>query len=154
MSENAETLPKKRGRPSGSGGPTTAQTEAVCKAIREGNYFETACLIAGVRLSTAYGWRQRGEGSHPTREKLDNYADFAEAVNEADAHAENFLLEKMQEAGEGDWKMYATVLERRFRDRWSRSMNHQKMLEKMIEERLASLTSGAGREGATSAFAP
>ena len=87
----------------------------VCALIEAGNYAETACACAGISSSTFYSWRQRGE-----REEAGEYADFAAAVDEAEAQAERKAVVMVQMGMRDDPRLAMTFLERRFPKRWQR----------------------------------
>ncbi len=154
LSGPAEDSPtKRRGRPPGQGGPTPEKTEQIASFIRDGNYFETACALAGVSTAAGYEWIRRGEGRDADRPAYENYVLFANAIKNADARAESLGVQMAQQTGKTDWKFWMTFLERRFPDRWGRNAHAlARLLEKMSDESLDALASGSvsgkGAEGA------
>lgn len=92
--------------------------EAICKALVAGNYFETACAYAGVSVTTAYEWRQRGDGRHKTRKGNEVYAEFADAVRKAETDAEVRTVANWQKEVPSNWLAAMKFLERRYPSRW------------------------------------
>lgn len=117
--------------------------QKIISSLRAGNYFDAACLSAGIHESTGYRWLQRGEAE---MQRLDNdsrarpkaeeavFVDFCKAVKEAAAEAENEYVALIKHAAkgtlirtdgtrvpyEGQWQAAAWWLERRFPDKWGR----------------------------------
>jgi len=87
----------------------------VADAIRGGNYANVAAQYAGIGESTYYEWLQRGrEGESP-------FAEFAEAIKEAEAQAEVRNMALIQQAAQaGTWQASAWYLERRYPSRYGR----------------------------------
>jgi hypothetical protein len=99
---------------------TKATQERICAALREGNYFSTACEAAGVGESTAREWVARGEG-RSERPAGPPFAAFAAAVKKARAEAEAHALRQVRDAAaEGTWQAAAWYLERAHPERWAR----------------------------------
>lgn len=98
-------------------------TEKICQSLREGNYFETACLVNGISRNTAKDWLKKGCGTYkgrkldPERDKV--FIDFVAAVDEATAHAESKAIAYVL-SGEHNWQARAWYLERRMPDKWGR----------------------------------
>ena len=86
-------------------------TEKILKLIRMGNYRETACAAAGVNARTMRNWLQWGADGEP------GYAEFAEAMEEAESQAEAGLLMGIRQST--DWKAHAFILARRFGKNWT-----------------------------------
>jgi len=126
---------------------TPALQQAIVDAITGGVPFETACRMVGVADSVAHEWRQRGEGTHPTRSQKPLYVDFADAIARARANDEARRILRLNQAGRGgaviyekittyddgrvvrevrrsepSWQADAFHLERSYKDRWGRSM--------------------------------
>jgi hypothetical protein len=99
---------------------TKHRQERIVGALREGNYFSTACEAADVGESTAREWVARGEG-RSARPASAPYAAFAVAVKKARAEAEARALRQVrQAAAEGTWQAAAWYLERAHPERWGR----------------------------------
>jgi transposase-like protein len=94
----------KRGRPSRL---TEERQAKILEALRAGNYLTSAAALAGVSRSTLHAWRQE----HPH---------FADAVDQARAHAEARNDAIVQMAARTQWQAAAWWLERSFPDRWGR----------------------------------
>lgn len=93
---------------------TPETSEAICRAIRAGNYREVAARHAGVGHSTLYSWLEKGEA------RLEPYADFREALQKAEADAEVHAVAIVRQAMPESWQAAMTYLERKFPDRWGR----------------------------------
>ena len=99
---------------------TEHRQERIYTALREGNYFSTACEAAGVGESTAREWVARGEG-RSVRPASAPYAAFAAGVKKARAEAEARALGQVrQAAADGTWQEAAWYLERAHPERWGR----------------------------------
>ena len=99
--------------------------EKICALIEAGNYAEVACKCVGISTSTFYAWRQRGE-----MEDSGEYADFAAAVDAAEAQAERKAVVMVQMGMREDPRLCMTFLERRFPARWQRRPNPDTTPEK------------------------
>lgn len=100
-----------------AGGRTSKLTpevqEQICKAIRLGNYKETAAECAGIAEGTLYRWIAQGEAGQPL------YREFSEAIKEAQAEGERRLLKTIRKAGSESWQAAAWILERTRSERFS-----------------------------------
>lgn len=107
----------------------------IINAIRAGNYMETAAAFAGVDKTTLYDWMKQGAaGKSPEMEE------FSNAIKRALAESEFIDLSLIQKAArEGAWQASAWRLERRFRDRWGKSLEVGDIKNKSTEELLALL---------------
>ncbi len=83
-------------------------------ALRDGNFIDTACHLAGLEIETVNAWCLRG-----LEEQSGQYRRFAEAVQKAQAAAEAKSVGRIREAGKKNWKADITWLGRRHRDRWA-----------------------------------
>lgn len=95
----------------------TKYNEATCKkitdAIRVGATFGLACAYAGISEDTFARWRER-------------YADFADAVKEAEGGAVVGWLAKIEKAAnDGTWQAAAWKLERRYPREYGRQVVEQ-----------------------------
>lgn len=86
--------------------------EALCEYLRQGLYLQTACALVGVDLATVDQWRQRGEGTEPTRPGSPLYVAFVEAVDKAKAEAVKHDVGVIREASRTSWQASAWHLER------------------------------------------
>lgn len=102
-----------RGRPT----KLTAEIQdEIIKAIKAGNYIETACALVGISKETLYYWLRRG--AEAKRNNI--YKQFSDAVKKAMAFAEARDVSIIGEAGKTNWQAAAWRLERKFPDKWGR----------------------------------
>ncbi len=94
----------------------------IVEALEKGAYRITAAHLAGIHRHTLEGWVKRGDAAlalDPIPELEQPYAEFARAVQTAEAKAEMAAIDKLLNAkGKNDAKGAAIWLERRHRDRW------------------------------------
>jgi len=95
--------PKKVGRPRST--MTPEAIEAILRSVRLGLHPDRAALAAGVSASTYRNHKRR----HP---------EFATAVKEAMAAAEEGYLSRILMHSEKQWTAAAWILERRWPERW------------------------------------
>lgn len=94
----------------------TAERQArICELIRAGHYKRVAAAQAGISEKTFYEWLQRGEPGAANYQR--RFAQFREAVLQAEAESEEILLRKVLEGGP---KLALEILARRFPERWRR----------------------------------
>ena len=117
----------------GRGGQPTLLTpelqDTIVNLIRAGNFFETACRVAGTDPRNALEWIARGEGRDDRPGKLEHIR-FAEAIRKAQADAEALLVNDVRRAAQVDdkgqprgsryWAAALSMLERKFPARWGR----------------------------------
>ena len=106
--------PPDTGRPAGIGDPDLLQE--LLTQIEAGNYWETACELAGISVNTFRNWIKRGE-AHETP-----YDTFLSAVKRASARAEALAVSRVRDAGKDPrfWAAEMTYLERRHPEKWGR----------------------------------
>ena len=131
------------------------RAEKIIRAIRAGNYIETAAALAGINKSTLYAWLKRGAAemerlesdpkAKPKKSELP-FLDFSNAVDMALAEAENRDIEAINAATKEDWRAAAGRLERKFPDRWGRKDRLQAEVENKGEVGL-NLVISYGNEG-------
>lgn len=94
---------KKIGRPS----KIEAVREQLLANLREAMSIRAACALSGVGKSTFYDW-------------INNDEKFADEVEAAKRFSEAVMIARIKALGEekGDWRSYAWLLERRFRQEW------------------------------------
>jgi hypothetical protein len=92
--------------------------ERIVQAILAGNYFETACQFAGVATATGYEWLARGEGRDQRRPRNREFAEFAEAVGQAEAQAEVHTVALIRQGLPDNPRLALDFLARRYPDRW------------------------------------
>lgn len=118
----------KRGRPTSC---TPEVTEQIAQHLRAGQWFVTACALAGVYEQTAHRWMTRGRAEiervaedprRTVRKSEQPFVDFCESCTRARAAAEAKAVMRVQLAGakdsDGDWRADAWFLERAFPKRW------------------------------------
>lgn len=114
------------------------RAEKIIRAVKAGNYIETAAALAGISKTTLYAWMKRGAAelerleadikAKPKKAELP-FLDFLNAVNMALAEAENRDIEAINAATKEDWRAAAWRLERKFPDRWGRKDRVQAEVE-------------------------
>jgi|DEB0MinimDraft_4_1074332.scaffolds.fasta_scaffold01490_6 transposase len=93
---------------------TPERQERIVNAIKAGNYSFVAAQLGGIGERTFYSWMERGEkGEEP-------YAQFMQAVKEAETHAEARNIALVQRHAQSSWQAAAWYLERKAPDRWGR----------------------------------
>jgi len=91
--------------------PETAKK--ITDAIRVGATFRLACMYGGISEDTFLRWRER-------------YADFADAIKEAEgAGAVGWLAKIEKAANEGVWQAAAWKMERRYPHEYGRTVVSQ-----------------------------
>lgn len=88
---------------------TPERQKKILDALTAGGYFEVACEYAGVDARTGFEWLQRGRGEHPTRPCTPLYAQFAQAVEKAQADDEVYTIGRIKQAGQGGAIIYEKV---------------------------------------------
>jgi transposase len=113
----------------------TAEVQSkIVEAILAGNYFETACQYAGVSKITGYEWLARGEGKDPNgRKNAPHFAEFANAVREAEARAEVGAVAIIRQALPENPKLALDYLSRRHPERWG-AKDTLTVLKKLAKE--------------------
>lgn len=92
-------------------------THQVAALLRNGNYIETACLVAGISPTSYYLWRERGEADQDAGVAT-VFSEFLEATTRARAEGKAMLLQMVRQAAQGspvkpgDWRAAAWILER------------------------------------------
>jgi hypothetical protein len=126
---------------------TDELTMQLCQAIAAGNYLETACQFAGVRVQTVRDWIFRGVRDENQSSAI---AKFASAIKKAEAQAEIQGVMRIRKASEESWQAMAWWLERARKPRWSQHV--QIDVKNISDEELAELiltgvTSGSETAG-------
>lgn len=105
------------------GRPTECTPELIEKIVTyvmDGNYVETACLLAGIAKKTFYNWLKMGQ-----EETGGIHAKFLHAIEKAAAWSEARDLNAIGAAGRSNWQARAWRLERRFPERYGRFVKFQ-----------------------------
>lgn len=86
----------------------------ICKAIRQGNYYQAAAASAGITYDSFRNWMKRGQ-----KAKSGIFFDFFHAVKEAEAKAETSIVASWKSKIPKDYKAARDFLARRFPQRWA-----------------------------------
>jgi len=97
----------------------------ITEYIKAGNYAVTACRLAGVSERTYYHWLAPGK-----QQESSIYAEFYEAVEQAEAEREARLVKKLEKSN--DLKATMWMLERTAPERWG--MRRSRVVEPVAEE--------------------
>jgi transposase len=112
--------------------------QEITKAIRAGNYIETAAAYVGINKTTLYDWMKRGARERERLEKNPKakikkseapFVEFSNAVKKALAAAEMRDVQIIAKAAESNWQAAAWKLERRAPQRWGRKDRLQAEVE-------------------------
>jgi transposase len=91
----------------------------ICEEIRDGQYAQVAAQLAGIGETTFWQWMKRGEREADDPDSI--YAGFRKAVKEAQAEAEQAMIQVVRRAAfAGTWQAAAWYLERTHTDRYGR----------------------------------
>jgi transposase len=107
---------------------TPEKQEEILRAIRNGNYIETAAACAGISKPAFYDWLKRGalekdrvekDPRYRIRKEEQKFVEFSNAVQKALAGAEDEDLSLIRRASRlGAWQASAWRLERKFPNKW------------------------------------
>jgi len=104
---------------------TPKVSDAICDAVRAGNYADAAASAGGVSKSTMYGWLSRGKDEqawidegHPPRKAESVYLDFLDAFTRAEDAAEREAVGIWRDQMPNDWRAAKEFLARRHSERW------------------------------------
>jgi hypothetical protein len=87
--------------------------QAICDAVRNGNYYEAAATSAGIEYRTFRNWVERGE-----QEDAGIYFQFVQSLRAAEAEAETKLVAEWRAQVPEDWRAARDLLARRHPERW------------------------------------
>jgi hypothetical protein len=117
--------------------------ETIITTLEEGNFFCTACQIAGVTERTCYNWMRRGEELNtrypeddPTDAEELLFLSFYVAVKRAKAVAISNAVANIIKAGDRDWRASAWFLERTCPEDWSDVSKYHHKISKMSDDEL------------------
>lgn len=99
---------------------TPDRSDRLCKAIADGNYYETACALAGIQYATFRLWMCAGEEAKSGPKRA-----FFEAVTRAQAEAEERVVALWQARIPEDWQAARDFLARRHPERWGPNEKHR-----------------------------
>jgi transposase len=99
--------------------------DAICEAVRAGNYLKVAASAGGVTEQTIHNWIARGrdekarvEEGHTPRKIEAVFLDFFEHLTRAEDQAEADAVRIWREQMPDDWRAAKEYLARRFGERW------------------------------------
>lgn len=105
---------------------TKARQRAIVRSMEQGAYLSVAARAAGIHRGTLSRWLKIGREAIARRDAGEEltgdsarYAAFCDAVEEAEAHAEQVLVARWSAETRSDWRAAAELLARRHPDRWS-----------------------------------
>lgn len=96
------------------------------KYIEAGNYAVVVCKYLGISEVTWYNWMNKGEKDFSDG-KNNIYVKFFKSIKRAEAVAEMRSVTIIQSSMRENWQAAAWYLERKFKDRWSKSEKHELM---------------------------
>lgn len=99
---------------------TEERRRIIVEALEKGHYLTVAAALAKVDTDTIYLWLKRGRAASSGR-----YYEFARAVEEAMAVAEDVSVAIIDGAAGDDWRAAAWKMERRHPDRWGKKERHE-----------------------------
>lgn len=82
---------------------------SIVQAVSVGVPYLKAAMLAGVSHTTAYEWRQRGEGRH-RRRTTRLLADFADAIKKAEAQDQARRVARIEQAARGGVVIYEKTI--------------------------------------------
>ena len=94
------------------------RVKAIIAALREGQYLQHAADLAKLNYHTVEAWMKRGQAD-VEQDATTPYSAFYTDVRAAQAEWVKDRLQRIQRAGEKDWKADAALLGRRHRGLWS-----------------------------------
>jgi transposase len=90
--------------------------EKLIPSIEAGNYVETVCQAHGISRNTYYLWLKKGESAKAKT----IYRYFYDMVKDAEARAEQKLIEEWRDKLKESPTNYKDFLERRYPERWGK----------------------------------
>lgn len=111
------------------GPPTEKQRAAICQAIAEGNFRETAARYAAVPLTTFYRWCAIGR-----KEPNSPYGEFLQAILEAESQAEMEMVELVRKSAKIDARHAQWWLTHKLPERWGDQRAEVAALRKQVAE--------------------
>lgn len=107
-------------------GISADQRRTLIAAVGEGNFFTTACRIAGVNYDTFCDWMVKGgdplrddKGKPAPGEEVEPYKSFMIEIRQAEALAEHKALKALNHGASVDWRAAAWLLSRRHNTNWA-----------------------------------
>lgn len=138
----------KRGR----GAPTKLTKQVIADVAHHiypvGNYFSTACELAGIGATTGYNWLAMAEGRKRRSPGVpeDLLIEFLKAVKDSESRVENAAVLAWRTAFDNDWRSVAEYLSRRFPERWRKTERQEVEFtidwEKLTDDQLKRIADG------------
>ena len=100
---------------------TKEMTEQICYGLGQGLSVKAVCGMVGISTTTYYNWKHDSD-------------EFRQAVDATQCKVEVLALEAMKVHGERDWRVWAWILERRFRESWSQKQEVDITIAKKTSE--------------------
>lgn len=97
--------------------------ERLKKEIARGLPYDTAARLAGIHPATFYRWKREAEAAREAGVRRGILVEFLRAIEEAEARAEQALVERVVVQGGAKGAMW--ILERRWPEKWSPQMRMQ-----------------------------
>ena len=92
--------------------------DALLGSLRDGNFREVACAVAGISQRTLRNWMIWADEAEEGDESKAKWLDVAERIRQAEAHAETESVRIVREGERGVWSAHAWWLERAKQTRW------------------------------------
>jgi transposase len=99
--------------------------DAICEAVRAGNYLKVAASAGGVTERAVHRWIERGrdelariEEGHTPRKIEEPFVQFVQHLTRAEDQAEADAVRIWREQMPDDWRAAKEYLARRFGERW------------------------------------
>ncbi len=120
-------VPARRGRPTGPTKLTKKTRDLLVQAIEMGTTYLDAAAYAGIHYTTLHHWLRQGEQQYEAGDSTGDFYHFFEAIKKAEGKMVMRLQAKIERAAtQGDWHAAAWKLERRYPDRYGRTVQDQR----------------------------
>lgn len=100
---------------------TPTVIKEMADGIRNGNYATTVMKGLGLSPGNHWKWYEKGKNGELDSQGSDIYIKYFDAINEAEAEAEQRMIGQWTEFFPNDWRAIQTFMERRWGDRWGRN---------------------------------
>jgi len=99
--------------------------EKIAALVEAGNFPEIASKACGIAPQIYRSWIKRGEGRDRKSPPSQEYVNFANRMEEAEAIAETKYVQLVKDGSPKDPSLALKFLSRRFKDRWSETVKHE-----------------------------
>jgi hypothetical protein len=111
-------------------------------------HLETACDLVGISKQSVYVWLRKGR-----KAKRGLHREFRDAVKKALAGKAALAVAGIEKAGQGGcWTAYAWLLERKYPELWSSSVNEIREIRRWIEQQERAKSHGQPHHPTPEAF--